>query len=191
MTVLSDLEQKIAEGREAERMLRAHWRREFGLPEPITFSVPYRAPPKANLHKVAKHGKRMSVVNDLTGVLAKQEESFAMRALEQLDDHELESLPWPPGPILASVTFVYAPTASWPQWKQEAALAGVFRMVKPPDLDNVTKFLLDALEGEVFVNDKYVFCYERLEKRYGPDERIEVTLERVPQATCETWKDLL
>jgi Holliday junction resolvase RusA-like endonuclease len=184
---LAILEQRIARGQEAEAELRAHWRKKLGLPDPIAFSVPFRAPPKANLHKVARRagGKRV-VVNDLTGVLAKQEESFAIRALEQLDDRQLDTLPWS-GPILAGVTFVYTVTPSWPQWQKDAALRGTFRMIKTPDLENVVKFLWDSLEGEVFTNDKDIYSYDHFLKRYGPEELIEVTLERIPQATAKNW----
>jgi Holliday junction resolvase RusA-like endonuclease len=156
----------------------------------ITIDLPYRALPKANMHKIAKRAgsRRRRVVNDLTGALAQAEESFVTQALAVTEDRD--DLPWNKDcAIEAKVTFVYVPTASWSQWMIKAAHRGSFRYVKTPDLENVAKFVFDALEGVYYADDKLIFR-QTLEKRYGPEERVIVTLIKHPQATAKTWQEL-
>ena len=162
----------------------------------ITFDLPFRAIPKANKHKIAQRGggrfAKRTVVNDLTGVVAKSEESFAWQALACLELEERDDLPWS-DPIEATVVFVYTPTpakpqGSWPRWQWLAALAGFFRYTKTPDLENVAKFVFDALEKVFYTDDKLIWR-QTLEKRYGPEERVIVTLARSPQETAKTWKE--
>jgi len=153
---------------------------------PITFSFPFRALPKANMHKVAMRGRgrfaRRTIVNDLTGVLAKSEESFAIQALARTDLRDRDLLPWT-CPIDAEATFVYAVPDSWPPWKKEAALAGRWLHVESPDLDNTEKFLWDALEGTFYVNDKQI-QNKQVAKAYGCEDRISVALTPRQQAVA-------
>lgn len=159
---------------------------------PVCFELVTQLIPKANKHKVARRGggfnaKRM-VVNDLTGVLAKSEEDLAERALNQVPPGLRGQLPWS-CPIEAHVTICYPLPKSCPRWKREAALAedpdGRFHMQKTPDLENVLKFVWDALEGVIYDNDKRIWR-QVLEKRYGPDEEERVFVALVPrlQATA-------
>lgn len=156
----------------------------------ISVSLPYRAIPKANKHKVAQSGggrfAKRRVMTDLTGVMQKSEESFATRALAALDPHEREGLPWD-GPISAAVEFVYPVTPSWPAWKREAAIDGAFAYTKTPDLENVAKFVWDALEGVFFTNDKLIFR-QCLVKQYGEEARVNMTLGLYEQATSKSWR---
>jgi Holliday junction resolvase RusA-like endonuclease len=168
----------------------------------IEIDLPFRAIPKANKHKVARRGggrnAKRSIVNDLTGALAKSEESFLTQAMDLIDDDVRETLPWkPPCAIEARITFVYVPTASWDQWKIDAAKRGSFRMVMTPDLENVVKFVLDAAEcnkkkadGLGFYTDDKLIFRQVVEKRYGLEERVILTLIKHPQATAKTWKEL-
>lgn len=185
---LRELERLVAVGEDA-RVELARVRARLGLaPHPVTFDVLGCATPKANKHKVARRGRKRSIVNDLTGVLAKSEESFAERALEAIDLEARAALPWD-CPLEAHVVFVYKPTPSWGKWMFEAALRGVFRYVKTPDLENVAKFVFDALEGVFYANDKLIWR-QTLEKRYGEEERVIVTLTPTVQATASNWKEL-
>lgn len=145
---------------------------------PITISLLYRALPKANMHKIAKRGRSRRVVGDLTGVLAKSEESFGLLALSLTPMAQRDDLPWS-CPIEAHVTFVYTCAEGWPQWKKDAALLegdeGRWLYDKTPDVENVAKFVYDALEGLFYTNDKLIFR-QVMEKRFGPEERVIVTL---------------
>lgn len=66
---------------------------------------------------------------------------------------------------------------SWPKKKQQAALAGDVIPGKP-DLDNVAKAILDALNGVIYVDDKQVIKLVA-EKRYSFDPRVEVYVHEV------------
>lgn len=163
---------------------------------PITISLLYRALPKANLHKIAKYGSgstaRRRVVNDLTGCVAQSERSFALQALATVCPNDRAEIPWS-CPIEAKVTFVYKPSQSWPKWKRSAALHGSLLFVKTPDLENVAKFVFDALEAKkgrpgFYTDDKLIFR-QILEKKYGPEERVIVTLTPYPQATAANWEN--
>lgn len=158
---------------------------------PVTFSLLYRAIPKANKHKIARRGfgrnARRQVVNDLTGCVAAREKSFATRALACMEMDERAMLPFD-CPLEAHVVFVYTPPAK-PKWKREAALSGLFLYTKTPDLDNVAKFVFDALEHVFYTDDKLIYK-ETLEKRYGPEERVIVTLRPRLQLTRDAWKEI-
>jgi Holliday junction resolvase RusA-like endonuclease len=195
---LERLERLVKVGREAEADLRA-LKADLGLlPAPVVIDIPYTAVPKANKHKVAKRGfgkhAKRRVVNDLTGDLAKREESFLMQALAAVHPDDREGIPWT-CPVEAHVVFVYRPTPSWAKWQWAAALARVFRYVKTPDLENVAKFVFDALEAKkgkpgFYMDDKLIWR-QTLEKRYGEENRVIVTLTPYVQATASNWQELV
>jgi Holliday junction resolvase RusA-like endonuclease len=66
---------------------------------------------------------------------------------------------------------------SWPKKKQQAALAGDLIPGKP-DLDNVAKAVLDALNGVIYEDDKQVIRLVA-EKRYSVEPRVEVYVHEV------------
>jgi Holliday junction resolvase RusA-like endonuclease len=66
---------------------------------------------------------------------------------------------------------------SWPKKKQQAALAGDLIPGKP-DLDNVAKAVLDALNGVIYEDDKQVIRLVA-EKRYSFEPRVEVYVHEV------------
>ena len=66
---------------------------------------------------------------------------------------------------------------SWSKKKQQAALAGDLIPGKP-DLDNVAKAVLDALNGVIYVDDKQVVRLVA-EKRYSFEPRVEVYVHEV------------
>jgi Holliday junction resolvase RusA-like endonuclease len=77
-----------------------------------------------------------------------------------------------------SVAF-YGIPPSWPKHKQMLALNNALIPGKP-DLDNVAKAVLDALNGVVYQDDKQVVKLVA-EKRYSYDPRIEVYAHEVCQ----------
>lgn len=153
-------------------------------PRAVAFAFEFRAIPKANKHKIAQRGggrfARRMVVNDLTGAVAKNEESLVTQALIRVDLKDRDFMPWS-CPIDAEVDFVYAVPESWDPWKREAALKGEWLHVESPDMDNSEKLLWDALEGVFYVNDKQV-REKRVRKTYGPADRLIVTLTPRVQA---------
>lgn len=66
---------------------------------------------------------------------------------------------------------------SWSKRKQHLALAGELVPGKP-DLDNVAKAVLDALNGVVYADDKQVIRLVA-EKKYSFDPRVEVYVHEV------------
>lgn len=70
------------------------------------------------------------------------------------------------------------PPPSWSAKKQSAALAGdVFPTVKP-DADNISKLVLDACNGIVWLDDKQVVDLA-VSKRYGITQGVLVTVDKV------------
>lgn len=78
-------------------------------------------------------------------------------------------------PVSMNIVAHYPIPASWSKKKQQQALAGLVIPGKP-DLDNVGKAILDALNGVVYVDDKQVVRLV-MEKRYSFEPRIEVTVK--------------
>jgi Holliday junction resolvase RusA-like endonuclease len=66
---------------------------------------------------------------------------------------------------------------SWSKRKQMAALQGDLIPGKP-DLDNVAKAVLDALNGVIYADDKQVIKLVA-EKRYSLEPRVEVYVHEV------------
>lgn len=66
---------------------------------------------------------------------------------------------------------------SWSKKKQQLALAGEVIPGKP-DLDNVAKAVLDALNGVIYADDKQVVRLVA-EKKYSFDPRVEVYVHEV------------
>ena len=53
----------------------------------------------------------------------------------------------------------------------------VFKTRNHGDMDNVEKSIMDALQGEVFENDKWA-CDKRVHYSYGKNSRIEIIIEK-------------
>lgn len=65
------------------------------------------------------------------------------------------------------------PPASWSNKKRLSALSGDIRPTSKPDLDNVAKGILDAMNDIVFKDDKQVVVLS-LSKRYSEHSRASV-----------------
>ena len=71
---------------------------------------------------------------------------------------------------------LFEPAESYSKRKKVDCLEGLIRPHKKPDVDNIAKVVLDALNGLVYVDDKQVTDL-RVRKRYATVERIEVIIQ--------------
>ena len=92
---------------------------------------------------------------------ASYENLVKVRAMEAMKGREPFS-----GPVSCRIELAVIPPASWSNKKQMAALAGELFPTTKPDLDNVLKLILDAMNEVVYKDDKQV-CMVRVVKRYG------------------------
>jgi Holliday junction resolvase RusA-like endonuclease len=63
--------------------------------------------------------------------------------------------PWT-GPLQLHLAFRFLAPRSWPKWKAEIVADRGWPMTSRPDLDNLTKNILDALKGVFFVDDAQI-----------------------------------
>lgn len=86
---------------------------------------------------------------------------------------------WPPLEQAAvEITAYYAlPESKSKAWKA-AALAGEYVPVRKPDLDNIAKLILDALNGAAYADDSHVGRLV-LSKRYAEAPCVEVTISEL------------
>lgn len=80
------------------------------------------------------------------------------------------------GSIRAEIVAVYAVPKSWPKRQRERALAGDLVPMVKPDLDNIAKAILDALNGVAYRDDAAVTDLT-VGKRYGARPCVAVALE--------------
>ncbi len=91
----------------------------------------------------------------------------------------LMSLPFD-GPVRIDLLAVFEPPASWSQKKRAAAIGREIAHTVRPDLDNILKAWLDALNGIVYRDDTQVVRVAA-EKRYGPQALVTAFITRAPQ----------
>lgn len=74
---------------------------------------------------------------------------------------------------------IFPVPASWSEKKRQRALTGELKPGKKPDLDNIAKAWNDALNGVVYRDDSLI-CRMTLDKRYGPQALVVVTVRPLP-----------
>lgn len=112
---------------------------------------------------------------------AAQEEALSMR--------ELMTLPLV-GPIVVTLRIVFAPPASWSHKRREAAIRGEIGHVTRPDIDNVTKAWLDAMNGIVYSDDSQI-VHLTVWKGYGPQSLVAATVRDASRpGWADPWADL-
>ena len=77
------------------------------------------------------------------------------------------------GPVRITLDAVFDMPMSWPARVREMR---TLPHISKPDLDNIEKLILDALNEVVFADDAQV-CEVRKTKRYGEGERVDVIIE--------------
>lgn len=120
--------------------------------------------------RFAKRGRFISTYTDTATAL--YEATVADAGLQAMGSTEpLQT------PISLRIEAYMTVPSSWSRAKRLDALAG---MVVPgkPDLDNVAKAVMDALNGVLYEDDKQV-CALRVAKWYALDPRVEVYAHEV------------
>lgn len=82
-------------------------------------------------------------------------------------------------PVEFVMRAVFPVPTSWSSKKRQRALTGEIKPGKKPDLDNIAKAWNDALNGVVYRDDSLV-CRMTLDKRYGPQALVVVTVRPLP-----------
>jgi Holliday junction resolvase RusA-like endonuclease len=82
-------------------------------------------------------------------------------------------------PVEFVMRAIFPVPASWSSKKRQAALTGEIKPGKKPDLDNIAKAWNDALNSVVYRDDSLI-CRMTLEKRYGPQALVVVTVRPLP-----------
>ena len=80
------------------------------------------------------------------------------------------------GPLEVGLTVVVGVPKSWSRKRASRALEGTDRPVGKPDMDNVVKLHLDALNGIVWKDDAQVVAL-RASKVYGETPKVILTVE--------------
>jgi Holliday junction resolvase RusA-like endonuclease len=82
-------------------------------------------------------------------------------------------------PVEFTMRAVFPVPASWSSKKRNRALTGEIKPGKKPDLDNIAKAWNDALNGVAYRDDSLI-CRMTLDKRYGPQALVVVTVRPLP-----------
>lgn len=91
------------------------------------------------------------------------------------------------GPVSLTMVFFMAIPESWPQWKQAAAAEGRIAPTGRPDMDNLEKALLDALNGRAFLDDAYVVDRFAI-KRYAAQPGIRIRMDVLDAGTIHATR---
>lgn len=94
------------------------------------------------------------------------------------------------GPVKLDMTFVMQVPASWPKWKRAAALEGLIAPTGRPDMDNLEKALLDALNAVAMVDDSYVVD-RSARKIYGEVPAVMARIEKTGQASLNVRRQAI
>jgi Holliday junction resolvase RusA-like endonuclease len=130
----------------------------------ITFTVNSRPVAKARARN-GKHGYYTpSKTTNFEGLVAK-EAIQAMKGKELLE-----------GGLKAIIWAQFKPAKSWTKRRTEAALNGEIAHTSKPDVDNIGKAVLDAMNSIVYSDDSSI---DRLEirKSYGLEDAVSVFVE--------------
>jgi Holliday junction resolvase RusA-like endonuclease len=82
-------------------------------------------------------------------------------------------------PVEFVMRAIFPVPTSWSGKKRDRALVGEIKPGKKPDLDNIAKAWNDALNGVVYRDDSLI-CRMTLDKRYGPQALVVVTVRPLP-----------
>lgn len=142
----------------------------------ISFSVRTKPVPKARARVTTRRiGKRVVAHAYTPKTTADFEMTVRTAALRAMIG--IEPLT---GALFARIDCVLPIPASWPLRKREAARVGSIYPTSKPDLDNLKKAVLDAMNGVVYKDDSQVVS-DAGEKRYGDEPRVDVFIQELDQ----------
>lgn len=81
-------------------------------------------------------------------------------------------------PLEMRLTFVFTPPKSYTKKKLRAVESGELRYTKKPDLDNLAKGILDALNGTVYKDDSQIITLS-INKEYGHTDHVLINITEV------------
>lgn len=146
----------------------------------ITFDVPL-IPTAKGRAKVAMIGKHARMYTPAKTVRAEQE--FVALAAPYAPETPIDA------PIRVRLVFTLPMPVSFPAWKHEAAKRGIVRPEGAPDVDNLAKLVMDALNrsGRWWRDDSHVVSL-MAEKFYGerPGTRVELIVGEAVN-TAKEW----
>lgn len=85
------------------------------------------------------------------------------------------------GQIRVQLKFYKNPPKSTPNWQLEYMDLGYIRPNKSPDLDNYVKLVLDALNGILWEDDRYIIEMHSGKFYTTSEPKIEIVMEHVEQ----------
>ena len=83
------------------------------------------------------------------------------------------------GPLDVEIVAVFAPPKSASKKRKKSMLEGSIYPEVKPDIDNITKTVLDALNGLAYMDDKSVVWLSSV-KAYGEEEKVMVRIYSSP-----------
>ncbi len=96
----------------------------------------------------------------------------------------MRGLPIMTGPVTCRLKFSMPIPKSWARRKRSDAALGLIRPASRPDLDNLLKAILDALNLIVFVDDSQITDLI-VTKRYAEEPGVEVTVAEIADIGLE------
>jgi len=153
-----------------------------------TYDAPFHAPPEGGLDPVtinlvgvpqgkgrARAFMRAGHISHYTPEKTRTYEGMIRtQAMQEIGNKEPFDCP-----VEFVMRAVFPVPASWSSKKRERALTGEIKPGKKPDLDNIAKAWNDALNGVVYRDDSLI-CRMTLDKRYGPQALVVVTVRAMP-----------
>lgn len=95
-----------------------------------------------------------------------REKAFRNSAIEQLAEYGLTEPYGPEYVVKLTIYFTFPYPKSFSKKKKTAVRIQNF-YTSPPDLDNLIKFVKDALNGVLYADDRQVWSYGGCTKKYG------------------------
>lgn len=84
------------------------------------------------------------------------------------------------GPLVVDITFWMQTPISWSNKRRQEAFRGEIMPTTKPDIDNMTKAILDALNKIVYKDDAQV-CIKHARKFYAEHPRATVHIREIPR----------
>ena len=132
------------------------------VPQTLEIIIPGNPTPWGRAGKAGKH-------HYTKPAMAASQRLIAWNTIQQVGQRSLA------GPLAVSLVFGMAIPASWSQKRTQAALDGTTLPTGRPDVDNLAKQVLDALNGVLWLDDAQVVdLHERKIYSANPSTLIQV-----------------